>query len=164
MSVLEYCKKQLEKYNITLKNLRLFLSLDREFLEKHFRDILIYYHNFMELGLKYLDKNYLLGKSNFRGDILFLDSNNKKLNVEVKVKQEQEIRFKKQMINYLENIDMTKERLMYIAPIITKDQIKFCKENLIEIKKVYLFRVIRKVILKKIEAIKELKITIDCLK
>ena len=69
----------------------------------------------------------------------YLKELNKKLNVEVKVKQEQEIRFKEQMKSYLENIDMTKERLMYIAPKITYKQIKFCKDNSIEIKKIYLF-------------------------
>jgi len=160
---LESCKKKLERYNKTLKNLNLLLTRERNILETHFREILIYYHNFIELGLKYLDKNYL-GKSNFRGDILFLDSNNKKLNVEVKVKQEQEIKFREQMMNYLENIDMTKERLMYITPKITKEQIKFCKKNSIEIKKAYLYRIIEKVILKVEKDIKELEITINCLK
>lgn len=103
-------EKQLEKYGKDLEILKLFRIRPWNMLEHNFVNILIYYPEIIEWGLKYLDKNYLLGKSDFRGDILFLDYNNKRLNVEVKVKQEQEIRFREQFKHYLENIDVIKER------------------------------------------------------
>lgn len=67
------------------------------------------------------------------------------------------------MKNYLENIDITKERIIYIAPKITEKQREFCKKNSIEMKKINLNRVIGKTILKIERDIKEIEDTINCL-
>lgn len=82
--VIEDYEKQLEKYKKQLEILRSFRSNPCNMLESYFVNILVYYPDIIEWGLKYIDKNYLLGKSNFTGDILFLDLNDIRLNMEIK--------------------------------------------------------------------------------
>ena len=102
-------------------------------LERFLQNLLIKYPQIIEPKLIYLKKEYWLGNTSFRGDVLFQDSNNNKLNVELKVIVPSFNKFKEQMSNYLNNIGKG-ERTLYIAPKLTPEQQKFCNENNIEIK------------------------------
>ena len=44
---------------------------------------------------------------------------------------------------YIKNIDMDKERLMYIAPEITKEQKEFCIKYNVEMKEIDINRILR---------------------
>ena len=105
------------------------IHLSERFLQK----LLATYPSIIESNLEYQDQEYRLGNTNYRGDLLFLDSNSVKLNVELKVVAPSFNDFTNQMTNYLENIG-DKERLMYITPKITLEQEQYCKDNSIEIR------------------------------
>ena len=106
-----------------------------ERLETLLQKILIKFPIIIESDLRYLDNEYQLGNSNYIGDILFLDSNNKRLNVEIKIRIPPYSVFKDQLLNrYIKNID--NERVMYIAPKLTNKQREFCIKYNIEIKEI----------------------------
>ncbi len=113
--------------------------------EKSFQNLLIKFPQIIELGLTYLEREYGLGNSNYRGDILFLDVNSKKLNVETKVNVQSFNGFKDQLLNkYINNIDMAKERLMYIVPKISKEQKEICIKYNIEMKEIDLNKTLKR--------------------
>jgi hypothetical protein len=102
-------------------------------LEIFLQNLLIKYPQIIEPNLIYLKKEYWLGNTSFRGDILFQDINLNKLNVELKVVVPSFNKFKEQMSNYLNNVGKG-ERMLYIAPKLTPEQQDFCSKNNIEIK------------------------------
>lgn len=112
-----------------------FLIHDKKtrYYERILQNLLIKFPQIIEPNLKFLEKEYNLGNTLYRGDILFLDSTSRKVNVELKVKVPRFKKFQKQMQNYLENIG-DNERLMYIAPELTLEQEHFCNNNNIEVK------------------------------
>jgi len=110
---------------INQKNIRI--------LEIFLQNLLIKYPQIIEPNLIYLKKEYGLGNTSLRGDILFQDINNNKLNVELKVVIPSFNKFKEQMSNYLNNLGKG-ERILYIAPKFTPEQQDFCSKHNIEIK------------------------------
>ena len=102
-------------------------------LEIFLQNLLIKYPQIIEPNLIYLKKEYWLGKTSFRGDLLFQDINNNKLNVELKVVIPSFNKFKEQMSNYLNNLGKG-ERILYIAPKLTPEQQNLCSKHNIEIK------------------------------
>ncbi len=113
--------------NTLLKNRQEHLS------ERYLQNLLAKYPQIIEPNLQFLELEYKLGDTNYRGDLLFLDENSRKLNVELKVIKPSINDFTNQMNNYLENIQEG-ERLMYIAPSMAPEQEQFCKDNNIKFK------------------------------
>lgn len=112
--------------------------------EKSFQKLLVKFPQIIESDLKFLDEYYKLGNSNWEGDILFLDSNNRKLNVELKVIVFNYREFRNQLFyKYIKNIDITKERIMYIAPKITDRQREYCIKHNIEMKEIDLNSILK---------------------
>ncbi|MFW9972440.1 MAG: hypothetical protein ACFFDF_19805 [Candidatus Odinarchaeota archaeon] len=103
------------------------------FRERILQNLLAKYPQIIEADLKYLEEEYKLGNTNYRGDLLFLDSSSKRLNVELKVVIPSFNDFSNQMTNYLENVGGN-ERIMYITSDIREDQKQFCLKNNIEVK------------------------------
>jgi len=112
------------------------------FRERILQNLLIKFPQIIESNLNYISEEYKLGKTNFRGDILFSDSHNIKLNTELKVRVPRFKDFKRQLTNYKKNIP-NEERLLYIAPDITPEQINFCNEHNIEFKIIKLDSILR---------------------
>ena len=109
--------------------------------ERAFQNLLIHFPEIIEPNLKYLDREYRLGDSYFRGDILFLDSNSKKLNVEVKVKTPSKERFREQLMNYKNNTK--NERIMYLTSKLTVEEKEFCKKYNIEPREINIHGILR---------------------
>lgn len=106
-------------------------------LEKSLQRLLIKFPQIIEPDLLFLDEYYKLGNSNWEGDLLFSDLDDKKVNIEIKVKVPSYNTFKEQLVGkYIPNIDINKERLMYIAPRITEEQRDLCREYNIEWKEI----------------------------
>jgi len=101
--------------------------------EKNLQNLLIEFPQIIEPKLAYLSKEYRLGNTSFRGDILFQDINRNKVNVELKVVVPSFNKFKEQISNYLNNVGKG-ERTLYIAPKLTPEQRDFCSKHNIEIK------------------------------
>lgn len=105
----------------------------RIYLENILRFVLINNSSLIEPNLKYINHEKGLGNSKWRYDILFSDSNKKLLYVELKVVVPSQKEFENQLLNkYIKNIDMDKDRLMYIAPELTPEQKEFCIKHNIE--------------------------------
>lgn len=110
---------------------------ERRIKEAIFQKIIIKFPIIIEPNLKFLAREYPLGDSRNRGDILYLDSNNKKLNVELKVTTQSYKQFENQLLNnYIKNIDMDKERIIYITPKLTPEQKEFCAKYNVEWKEI----------------------------
>ena len=127
---------RIETIDYTLNHINNKLSKEKEkdiikFREKVLQNLLIEFPQIIEPNLRFLKLEYLLGETYYRGDLLFLDSEKKRLNIEIKVVVPSFKNFSNQIGNYLDNIGK-EERLMYVAPKLTEAQKEFCKTNNIE--------------------------------
>lgn len=102
-------------------------------LEKYLQRLLIKFSQIIEPNLKFIREEYYLGDTLYRGDLLFSDSNDVLLYIELKVIIPRYEKFEKQLKRYLSYIS-EKDRLMYIAPELTPEQERFCHDNNIEFK------------------------------
>lgn len=134
-------------YNFNRQNIESYINEKLECVEKiterAFQNLLIAFPQIIEDGLKYKASLYQLGNSKFSGDILYKDSKSRYLNVEIKIVRQSFKAFENQLLEkYMKNINMEKERLMYIAPHISKEQKKFCKRNNIETREIDINRIL----------------------
>ncbi len=102
-------------------------------LERFLQRLLIKFPQIIEPNLKFIKSEYNLGDTLFRGDILFRDSTETLLYIELKVIVPSYKKLEKQLERYL-SYNSKKDRLMYIAPELTLEQERFCKDNNIEFK------------------------------
>lgn len=138
-----------EKYwdNFNYQNSESYINEKLEGVEKiterAFQNLLIAFPQIIEDGLKYKNSLYQIGNSKFSGDILYKDLKSRYLNVEIKITRQSFKEFENQLLEkYMKNINMEKERLMYIAPHISKEQKKSCKRNNIETREIDINRIL----------------------
>lgn len=102
-------------------------------LERFLQRLLIKFPQIIEPELKFIEEEYNLGNTLYRGDLLFRDGKNTLLYIELKVVIPSYNKFERQMKRYLSHISEG-NRIMYIAPGVTPEQERFCNDNNIEIK------------------------------
>lgn len=102
-------------------------------LEQFLQRLLIKFSQIIEPNLRFINSEYNLGDTLYRGDLIFRDCKNILLYIELKVVIPSYNKFERQMKRYLLHISEG-NRIMYIAPELTPEQEKFCNDNNIEIK------------------------------
>ena len=141
--LIAYLRKKYEPdYNNSIRDKLIFIEnkLDslinqenNHILEKNLQRLLIKFSQIIEPNLKFIQEEYNLGNTLYRGDLLFNDSESRLLYIELKITTPSYDDFEKQLKRYLSHIS-EKDRLMYIAPDLTLEQEGFCNDNKIEFK------------------------------